>query len=159
LVRAASYLGLYGREYLRLVDVFVGGQYGSEGKGDTVSYLAREYDILLRVGGPNAGHTVFEEPTPYTFHHLPSGSRCSATQLIIGPGAVLYVPKLLEEIGDCKIDASRLAIDGQAMIITEADHAEEEKLKQEIGSTGKGVGAATARRIMGRGTKPPDLAR
>jgi adenylosuccinate synthase len=158
-VRAASYLGLYGREYLRLVDVFVGGQYGSEGKGNIVSYLAREYDILLRVGGPNAGHTVYEEPEPYTFHHLPSGSRCSDAQLVIGPGAVLYVPKLLEEISDCKIDALRLAIDGQAMIISDADRAEEEKLKKEIGSTGQGVGAATSRRIMGRGTDPPKLAR
>jgi adenylosuccinate synthase len=65
LVRAASHLGLYGREYLRLVDVFVGGQYGSEGKGNVVSYLAREYQILLRVGGPNAGHTVYEEPESY----------------------------------------------------------------------------------------------
>jgi adenylosuccinate synthase len=159
LVRAASYLGLYGREYLRLVDVFVGGQYGSEGKGNIVSYLAREYDLLLRVGGPNAGHTVYEEPEPYTFHHLPSGSRCSDAQLVIGPGAVLYVPKLMEEIGECKIDAARLAIDGQAMIISDADRLAEEKLKKEIGSTAQGVGAATSRRIMGRGTDPPKLAR
>ena len=41
LVRAGSHLELYGREYLRLVDVLVGGQYGSEGKGNIVSYLAR----------------------------------------------------------------------------------------------------------------------
>ena len=57
-VRAASHLGLYGREYLRLVDVLVGGEYGSEGKGHIASHLAREYDLLVRVGGPNAGHKV-----------------------------------------------------------------------------------------------------
>jgi adenylosuccinate synthase len=78
---------------------------------------------------------------------------------VIGPGAVLNVPKLLEEIGECKIDASRLAIDGQAMIISEGDRNQEERLKKEIGSTGQGVGAATSRRIMGRGADPPKLAR
>jgi adenylosuccinate synthase len=41
-VRAASHLGLYGREYSRSVDVLVGGEYGSEGKGHVVSYLAKE---------------------------------------------------------------------------------------------------------------------
>jgi adenylosuccinate synthase len=159
LVRAASALGLYGREYLRLVDVIVGGQYGSEGKGHIASYLAREYDVLVRVGGPNAGHTVYEVPEPYTFHHLPSGSRCNLdAQLVIGPGAVLYIPTLLKEIADCGIDAARLSIDPQAMIITEKDKADEERLQKEIGSTQQGVGAATARRILER-FRPEQAAR
>jgi adenylosuccinate synthase len=159
LVRAASHLGLYGREALRLVDVLVGGQFGSEGKGNVVSYLAREYDLLLRVGGPNAGHKVYEVPEPYTFHHLPSGSRCCDAQLVIGPGAVLYLPTLLQEIGECAIDASRLSIDRQAMIISDSDREEEKRLVQDIGSTGQGVGAATARRIMQRHSEPATLAR
>src|SRR5262249_26327740 len=90
-IRAASHLGLYDREYARLVDVLVGGQYGSEGKGNIASYIAREYDILVRVGGPNAGHKVYEEPQPYTHHQLPSGTRTSEARLIIGPGAVLNI--------------------------------------------------------------------
>lgn len=57
-VLAGSWLGLYPGRDLRLVDVLVGGQYGSEGKGHIASYLAREYDLLVRVGGPNAGHKV-----------------------------------------------------------------------------------------------------
>lgn len=56
LVRAASHLNLYGRGCERVVDVLVGGAYGSEGKGQVVAYLSREYDLLIRVGGPNAGH-------------------------------------------------------------------------------------------------------
>jgi adenylosuccinate synthase len=158
LVRAASHLGLYGREYLRLVDVLVGGQYGSEGKGNVVSHLAREYEMLVRVGGPNAGHKVYEEPEPYTFHHLPSGSRCCDADLVIGAGAVLYVPMLLQEIGECRVDASRLSIDRQAMIISDQDREDEKRLVQEIGSTGQGVGAATSRRIMQRLTEPAKLA-
>lgn len=148
-VRVASHLGLYGREYSRLVDVLVGGEYGSEGKGHIASYLAREYDILIRVGGPNAGHKVISPP--YTFHQLPSGTRASEASLIIGPGAVISVPSLMKEIGDCQVDTSRLAIDPQAMIIEDGDKIGEGALIEEIASTGQGVGYATARRIISRG--------
>jgi adenylosuccinate synthase len=150
LSRAASRLGLYGRQYLRTVDVIVGGQYGSEGKGHIVSYLAREYDMLVRVGGPNAGHTVYEEPKPYTFHHLPSGTRASGAQLIIAAGAVVDVGKLLTEIAECGVEASRLSIDPQTMTISSADKRGEQALVRRIGSTGQGVGYATARRIRDR---------
>jgi adenylosuccinate synthase len=149
-VRAASHLGLYGREYLRLVDVLVGGEYGSEGKGHIASHLAGEYDLLVRVGGPNAGHKVFQKPTPYTHHQLPSGTRFSEARLLIGPGAVVNAKKLLKEIAECKVDAERLSIDPQVMIINEEDIAAEERLVKSIGSTGQGVGNATARRILNR---------
>jgi adenylosuccinate synthase len=158
-VRAASHLGLYGREYLRLVDVLVGGEYGSEGKGHIASYLAGEYDLLVRVGGPNAGHKVFEDPVPYTHHQLPSGTRFSEARLLIGPGAVVNAEKLLKEIADCNVDRERLSIDPQVMIITKDDIAAEEGLVKSIGSTGQGVGNATARRILKRGDDGLKLAR
>jgi len=159
LVRAASHLGLYGREYARLCDVIVGGQYGSEGKGQVVGYLAKEYDFLVRVGGPNAGHTVYAEPTPYKYHHLPSGTRHSLAKIIIGPGAVISVPGIQREISECRIGQDRLFIDPQAMIIDDQDRNEEAALVASIGSTGQGVGSATARRIMGRGKNTVRLAR
>lgn len=149
LVRAAAHLGLYGRDCGRLVDVVIGGEYGSEGKGHIASYLAREYDLLIRVGGPNAGHKVFEDPEPYTHHQLPCGTRSTTAQLAIGPGAVLDLARLLKEIADCGVSASRLSIDPQAMIIEDADkELEAQTLVKSIGSTGQGVGAATARKIM-----------
>jgi len=148
LIRVASHIGLYGREYLRLVDVVVGGQYGSEGKGQVAAFLAREYDLLIRVGGPNAGHQVYEEPSPYTFHQLPSGTRASTAKLLIGAGANLNVATLMREIADCKVDAERLTIDPQAMVISDADKSREASLVKNIGSTGQGVGQATARRIL-----------
>jgi adenylosuccinate synthase len=159
LVRVASHVGLYGRENRQVVDVIIGGDYGSEGKGQIAAYLAPEYDLLVRVGGPNAGHSVYEDPTPYIFHHLPSGSRASKAHLMIGPGAMLYVPELQREIADCRIEHGRLAIDPQAMIILESDRRKEMGLQQSIGSTGRGVGSATARRIVGRGVKTLKLAR
>lgn len=158
LVRVASHIGLYGRENRQLVDVIVGGGYGSEGKGQIAAYLAPEYGLLIRVGGPNAGHSVHEEPKPYIFHHLPSGSRVSKAKLMIGPGAVLYVPELQREIAECRIEHSRLTIDPQAMIISDSDRRNEARLQRSIGSTGRGVGSATARRIVERGKKGLKLA-
>jgi adenylosuccinate synthase len=145
LVRAASKLGLYRSTSSAYVDVLVGGQYGSEGKGNIVSYLAKDYDLLVRVGGPNAGHKVYFPP--YTFHLLPSGTLHSDAKLLIGPGAVINIDTLLREISDCHVDTNRLSIDPQVMVITPEDIKKEERLKKEIGSTGQGVGAATVRRI------------
>jgi len=159
-IRVACHLSLYGKEYLRLVDVLVGGQFGSEGKGQVAAYLAPEYDVLVRVGGPNAGHKVFETPKPYAFHQLPSGCRANLqADVIIGPGAVLRVQTLQKEIAECHIEAERLSIDPQAMIISDGDRLAEATLSATIGSTGQGVGAATARKIMGRSDRSLVLAK
>ena len=91
LVRVATYLGLVTRDYSRLVDVYVGGQFGSEGKGHIISYVAREYQVLVRVGGPNAGHKVYMEEGAVTHHQLPSGTLRTNAKLLIGAGAVLLL--------------------------------------------------------------------
>jgi adenylosuccinate synthase len=152
LVKTATHLGLFTREYARLVDVIVGGQYGSEGKGHIASYLSREYSVLVRVGGPNAGHKVLLKSGPYVHHQLPSGTlRNPAAQLIIAPGAVVNPESLLREIRECAVDQQRLSIDPQTMIIEAKDCKAEAGLQQRISSTGQGVGTATARRILDRG--------
>lgn len=152
LVRVASQLGLFGRDCTRLVDVLVGGQYGSEGKGQVAAYLSHEYAYLIRVGGPNAGHKVKEDPGHYTFRSLPSGTRVTPKAgLIIGPGASLHVDTLMIEISGCKVSCDRLSIHPQAVIITDEDKESEKKLVEEIGSTGQGVGVAAANRILMRG--------
>jgi adenylosuccinate synthase len=150
-VRVSTHLRLYSRDYSPTVDVLVGGQFGSEGKGNVASYLAREYDILIRGGGPNAGHKVYENPAPYTHHLLPCGSRSTKAKLIIAPGAVISVSGLLREAHESGIGSERLSIDPQVMVITPADIEAEKQLIKMIGSTGQGVGAASARRIMSRG--------
>lgn len=158
-VRVAARLGLYSPPDVRLVDVLVGGQYGSEGKGHIAAYLANEYDVLLRVGGPNAGHTVASTSGVYTYHQLPSGARDSNAKLLLGPGMTIDVDGLLKEIKDCKVKPSRLFIDPQAMIISTDDKASERSIVETIASTGSGSGAAAARRILGRGDKTTLLAR
>jgi adenylosuccinate synthase len=153
LVKAATYLGLYSNHHARLVDVLVGGQYGSEGKGHIASYIAPEYDLLVRVGGPNAGHKVFLAEGPYTHHQLPSGTLRSEAKLLIGAGAVLNLEHLMREIAECNVNRDRLSIDPRAMIISRTDIDREAGLKARIGSTGQGVGFATARRIIDRGKR------
>lgn len=154
LVRAIALLGLYPRSAVPLVDVLVGGQYGSEGKGNIVGHIAPEYSLLVRVGGPNAGHKVYAEPVPEAYFHLPSGTeRAPKAQLLLGAGAVIFPPKLLQEIATHQIAADRLSIDPQAMIIEPEDIEQEKGLLDTISSTAQGVGAAVARKIMGRGGK------
>ena len=149
--RAAAALRLVPSRTARLVDVLVGGQYGSEGKGNIAFYLAPEYQVLMRVGGPNAGHKVPTEPEPYTHRLLPSGTQANQSALIlIGPGATIDLQVLMREIAECGVDADRLKIDPQAMIIEAADKEAEKAIVSSIGSTGKGGGAAAARRITGR---------
>jgi adenylosuccinate synthase len=136
-----------------IVDVLVGGQYGSEGKGNIAQYLAPEYEVLVRVGGPNAGHKVFRSGAePYTFRQLPSGYLGNRdAMLVIGAGAVIGLDTLLREIAELAIPFDRLLIDRQAMIIDASDVEWEEKtLKGAIGSTAQGIGRATARKILNR---------
>ena len=159
LVRVAARLHLFTPPEVRCVDVIIGGQYGSEGKGNVVGYLAREYDVMVRVGGPNAGHTVASAAGNYTYHHLPSGSRDVSARILLGPGMTIWLDGLLREIKDCSVTPERLFIDPQAMIIEQSDRDTESRVVSSIGSTGSGSGAAAARRITDRELKTIRLAR
>ncbi len=134
-------------------DVLVGGQWGSEGKGNLAFFLAPEYDLLVRVGAPNAGHKVCgHDGVVYTHRQLPSATRATDSRLLLGAGAVIHVGILMREIADCAVTADRLAIDPGALIIEDGDIERESALRHAIGSTGTGGGAALARRIEQRGT-------
>lgn len=151
-IKLAGFLGILGKLSAPCVDVVVGAQFGSEAKGQICAYLAPEYDALVRVGGPNAGHSVYSSPEPHVFHILPSGSiKSPNSKLIIGPGAVINIEILKNEIKKYQIDdVNRLIIDYNATVINQEDIATENKLVKDIGSTGQGVGSATANNIMNR---------
>lgn len=152
-VLCAAKLGLLARLDRLLVDVLVGGEYGSEGKGNLAYHLAPEYDVLVRVGGPNAGHKVPANP-PRTHRSLPSGALSNlSAPLMIGAGSVVSPMVLEEEIAHLGVDPTRIHIDPQAMVISSADLRAEQRLTRSIRSTGQGVGAATARRITSRGQR------
>jgi len=160
LVRVASRLRLYATPNHKCVDVIVGGQYGSEGKGQIAAYLSRNYHVLVRVGGPNAGHSVRgAEGRIDKYHHLPSGSRGSKAEIIIGAGAVINPDNILKEIEEFGIKAGQIFIDPQAMTISLEDIEKEKVLVDKIGSTGQGVGVAAARKILDRVSSIFTLAR
>lgn len=160
LVRCEARLGLLPSLTAPLVDVLVGAQYGSEGKGNIAYFLAPEYELLVRVGGPNAGHKVKHQGQVYTHRSLPSGSLANpAALLLIGPGASVSYDVLIAELEATRVDRSRVRIDPQATVITPEDRAREVELRAAIRSTGEGGGAAAARRILERGRYTPMLAR
>lgn len=154
LAQAVAGLGLFPLAATPLVDVIVSGQYGSEGKGHICAHLAGGYGVLVRVGGPNAGHNVAFPR--YNYRQLPSGTQSNkGAKILIAAGSTILPERILKEIRDCNV-ADRLVIDEQAMVIEDWDRSFEgqEGGLGSIGSTKQGAGAALARKILNRGKQP-----
>lgn len=153
---------------MQYIDVVVGGQYGSEAKGHVTAQLiqaaikdATDQDIKnfelwnIRVAGPNAGHTVYDQAgNKYAFRQLPVGAVIHPdVKLYIAPGSEIDIEVLREEILQAEQNGwavkHRLWISPQATVITD-EHKLTEAMKDltgRVGSTGKGIGAARADRI------------
>ncbi|MDR3555643.1 MAG: adenylosuccinate synthetase [Syntrophobacteraceae bacterium] len=134
------------------VTIVVGGQYGSEGKGKVAHYLAREMNasFVVRCGGPNSGHTVIDQHgNARIFQQLPTAAILPDVKLAICAGSYIDLDILFREIQETGVEADRLLIDRDAVIITEELKGREAKsgLIDRIGSTGSGTGAAVAARI------------
>lgn len=133
----------------------VGGQYGSEGKGVVVHYLANRYDAHVRVGGPNAGHSFNHEGSVFKMQALPCGWTNRHANLVIGRGAIVNPALLAKEIEMVQRSSpsvkNRIFIDAGAGVLSDDHHNEEGgtggELHQRIGSTGEGVGAARHARM------------
>jgi adenylosuccinate synthase len=152
-ITAMAHRGVPLQRAQRLVDVIVGGQYGSEGKGNVCAHIAGGYGALIRIGGPNAGHQVAEPK--YKYVQLPSGTGSNPdANVLIGAGSTLWLPQLFREMMDHRLGPDQLAIDPQAMVIDDDDRRVEGKGLDEIATTKQGVGAALARKILNRGDPP-----
>jgi len=128
------------------VTIVIGGQFGSEAKGKVISFLADEFDIAVRTGSPNAGHTVFKDGEIYRLQQIPATFVNQKCILCIGAGALINPDILRKEVENTKTK-DRLFIDPQTGIIEEKHLLQEDELVKKIGSTGKGCGAALADRI------------
>lgn len=139
--------------------VIVGGQYGSEAKGAaTAGAIERDQDRRVwnvRVAGPNAGHTAYDKTgRAWPLRTVPVGAVVDHPHVtcVIAAGSEIDPEVLLSELTE--LDAAgiqaELWIDGQATVLTEEHKAIESgaKLVGRIGSTGKGIGAARAARLM-----------
>ena len=81
------------------VDVLLGLQWGDEGKGKIVDFLAPNYDFIARFqGGPNAGHTLEFDGIKHVLHQIPSGIFRKDKLNIIGNGVVLDPVIFMKEI-------------------------------------------------------------
>lgn len=133
--------------------VVVGGQYGSEGKGKTAAFLtlAEQFDMCIRCGGPNSGHSfVADDGTIRLVRQLPTGFVRPQTRLLIPAGGLISPCVLKAEIEALGLDASRVGIDRNAMLIEDSDRDTERslQLRERLSSTLCGVGAAVARRVL-----------
>lgn len=140
-----------------MIDIVCGGQAGDEGKGKISAYLSYKgsYAYCVRVGGPNAGHTVVQNGTSYTLKNIPSGFLNPASKLVLGAGAYTKTEWLLKEL-ELTGTAERLIIDPHAVLITEEETAWEQgaaHFMNHIGSVGTGLGQAVKDRIERRSVK------
>ena len=129
----------------------IGGQWGDEGKGKIIDFLAADASIVARYsGGNNAGHTVINDLGEFKFHLIPSGVCWPQTINVIGNGVVVDPDVFIEEIRDLEskgIDPSSIVISDRAHIVMPyhilLDQLEEERRgKSAIGTTGRGGGPA-----------------
>lgn len=133
------------------VTVIFGGQFGSEGKGKTAHYFAKneKADYCVRVGGPNSGHTVYRNGEKLIFRILPTGVIEKNVTAVLPAGSYIDLSILKYEMEMSGLSYDRLLIDENAVIISD-DFIMAEKqsgLRKSIGSTESGTGAAVIERI------------
>ncbi|GMB00103.1 adenylosuccinate synthase [Pelosinus sp. IPA-1] len=129
--------------------VVMGTQWGDEGKGKIVDYLAEKADVVARYqGGNNAGHTVVVEGKEFKLHLLPSGILYKGKTCVVGNGVVIDPEVMLREIKGMQekgIDTSGLKVSNRAHVIMPyhrlLDEAEETyRGDHKIGTTKRGIG-------------------
>ena len=144
----------------------IGGQWGDEGKGKIIDYLAGDVDGVVRyAGGNNAGHTVVNDKGTFQLHLVPSGICWPDVYGIIGNGVVVDPDVLvseLTEIASRGIDTSNLFISERAHVIMPyhivLDRLEEESRGEgAIGTTGRGIGPAYMDKTGRMGIRVGDL--
>jgi len=147
--------------------VVVGAQWGDEGKGKVVDYLAAHYDIIARYqGGHNAGHTVVVDGRKFILQLVPSGILREGRWAVIGSGVVLDPAALLDELAS--LEKSGVHTEGRLFISNRTHlifpyHRELEKAAEaalgplKIGTTARGIGPTYEDKMGRRGLRACDL--
>ena len=150
------------------VDVLLGLQWGDEGKGKIVDFLAPNYNVIARFqGGPNAGHTLEFNGNKHVLHQIPSGIFRENKENIIGNGVVLDPVIFMKEVEDIYdkfgIDLKDcLIISNKAQLISPIHRLldkllENSKGDKKIGSTLKGIGPTYQDKIGRHGLRVGDV--
>ena len=151
-----------------MLTAIVGINWGDEGKGRMVDLLSQKYDIVSRYqGGNNAGHTVVNEKGKFILNLLPSGILRDSTVNVMGPGMVIDVEHLFNEVKKLRdagiaITPDHLKISDRATICMPyhklLDCLEEERLAdKKFGSTRRGIAPVYADKYMKKTVRMGDL--
>jgi adenylosuccinate synthase len=144
----------------------VGAQWGDEGKGRVVDYLATDADLVIRYGGGNnAGHTVVNAHGLFKLHLIPSGIFHERTRNLLGNGVVINPPALVAELEGLAAEGFRcdnLFISDRAHVVMPyhvlLDQLEErERGAAKLGTTSRGIGPAYVDKVARRGIRMVDL--
>lgn len=144
----------------------IGAQWGDEGKGKIVDYLAAKANVVVRSqGGNNAGHTVVTGGKAYPLRLMPSGIMYPGTICVVGTGVVIDPKSFLEEMEKLEaqgINAKHLQISTRAQVVfpyhIRLDEAEEmRKGSRKLGTTKNGIGPCYADKINRIGIRMCDL--
>lgn len=150
------------------LQIIVGTQWGDEGKGRIVDWFAGNSDVVARYnGGDNAGHSVTVGKKLFKLHLIPCGIIHSRPVAILGNSMVINPSSLLAEIAmlreaGIEVNPRRLRISHAAHLITPAHQALDKALevargKENIGTTGRGIGPAYTDKASRRGLRVADL--
>lgn len=146
--------------------VIIGAQWGDEGKGKIVDYLAEDAKYVVRyAGGPNAGHTIVVDGKQYALHQVPSGILYSDKSVFLGAGMVIDPERLFEELQMLKDNGinweGRVFISDRAHLILpsyrQMDKDRDAARKRPIGTTGRGIGIAYSEKAHRDGIRLADI--
>lgn len=146
-----------------MIDVLMGLQFGDEGKGKIIDYIADNYDVIARFnGGANAGHSIYFNDKKYALHLVPSGI-FYGKKCVIGNGVVIDPVALKQEIELLEADGinvkDNLYISRYAHIVTPeniVEDIEKEKILK-IGTTGRGIGPTYKHKVERTGVRVCDI--
>ena len=151
-----------------MLTAIVGTNWGDEGKGRMVDLLSEKYDVVVRYqGGNNAGHTVVNEKGKFIMNLLPSGILRDETVNVLGPGIVIDLEHLYNEVerlrqGGIAIGPEHLKISDRATICMPyhklLDGLEEDRLgDKKFGSTRRGISPVYSDKYMKKALRMGDL--
>ena len=148
------------------VTAVVGAQWGDEGKGRVIDYLAEQADVVIRFqGGDNAGHTVVNDLGLFRLHLVPSGIFYPATRNIVGASTVVNPESLLREmqaLAEAGVDLSNLWLSDRAHMVMPY-HVLLDGLQETarggsaIGTTKRGIGPTYSDKAARWGLRLGDL--
>ncbi|MFP4205608.1 MAG: adenylosuccinate synthase [Spirochaetaceae bacterium] len=145
--------------------VVIGAQWGDEGKGKIVDFLAEGADIVARFsGGANAGHTIVHGGHTYKLHLVPSGIVYPQKQVVLGTGMVIDPQALEQELSELSAEGvswqGRVFISDRAHLVLprykRADKELDKSRTQPIGTTGRGIGVTYSTKAARDGVRVID---